>query len=301
MITSISVQGQINPEHADLWRSLGDVTFTSSYERVVQVLEALAPGAVALLDPLYELESEEDDDDTGDAPPGFNLSELGLSDDRLQMLFTIECWYEDEFVELLRQLLLALPLRGWSLGGGDDPLAEDFWQSPPLAEAPSLPPANTAKKSNEGKEGKAKSRAKSAPQLPLSLQQQLSALCGHPEWRANRAIIWQTQVYSDISRYYGGKALRVLEHFFMTGELTEKVRDLALNTVLPFFPLQAPEALCYWTERFGFHGVFIYEHLVNLHKVPGLDFSAAQGLFDWFWLKQPRPPFYLPVSLAGES
>ena len=118
MITSIFVQGQINPEHADLWRSLGDVTFTSSYERVVQVLEALAPGAVALLDPLYELESEEDDDDTGDAPPGFNLSDLALSDDRLQMLFTIECWYEDEFVELLRQLLLALPLRGWSLGAG---------------------------------------------------------------------------------------------------------------------------------------------------------------------------------------
>ena len=301
MITSIFVQGQINPEHADLWRSLGDVTFTSSYERVVQVLEALAPGAVALLDPLYELESEEDDDDTGDAPPGFNLSDLALSDDRLQMLFTIECWYEDEFVELLRQLLLALPLRGWSLGGGDDPLAEDFWQSPPLAEAPSLPPANTAKKSNEGKEGKAKSRAKSAPQLPLSLQQQLAALCTDPDWQARRAIIWQTQVYSDISRYYGGKALRVLEHFFMTGELTEKVRDLALDTVLPFFPLQTPEALCYWTERFGFHEVFIYEYLVNLHKVPGLDFSAAQGLFDWFWLKQPRPPFYLPVSLAGES
>lgn len=307
MITSISVQGQINPEHAELWRSLGDVTFTSSYERIAQVLEALAPGAVALLDPLYELESEEDDDDTGEAPPGFNLSGLGLSDDRLQMLFTIECWYEDEFVALLRQLLLALPLHAWRLGGGDDPLAEDFWQSPPLAEAPSLPPANTAKKSKEskkskeGKEGKAKSRAKSAPQLPLSLQQQLAALCADPKWQARRATIWQTQVYSDISRYYGGKALGVLEHFFMTGELTEKVRDLGLLTVLPYFPLQTPEALCYWTERFGFHGVFIYEHLVNLHRVPGLDVSVAQGLFDWFWLKQPCPPFYLPVSLAGES
>jgi len=87
----------------------------------------------------------------------------------------------------------------------------------------------------------------------------------------------------------------------MTGELTEKVRDLALLTVLPFFPLQTPEALCYWTERFGFDDDFIYEHLVNLHKVPGLDFSVAQGLFDWFWLKQPRPPFYLPVTLSGES
>ena len=307
MITSIFVQGQINPEHAELWRSLGDVTFTSSYERIAQVVEALAPGAVVLLDPLYELESEEDDDDTGEAPPGFNLSELGLRDDRLQMLFTIECWYEDEFVALLRQLLLALPLHAWRLGGGDDPLAEDFWQSPPLAEAPSLPPANTAKKSKEskkskeGKEGKAKSRAKSAPQLPLSLQQQLAALCADPEWQARRATIWQTQVYSDISRYYGGKALGVLEHFFMTGELTEKVRDLGLLTVLPYFPLQTPEALCYWTERFGFHGVFIYEHLVNLHRVPGLDVSVAQGLFDWFWLKQPCPPFYLPVSLAGES
>lgn len=301
MITSISVQGQINPEHAELWRSLGDVTFTSSYERIAQVLEALAPGAVALLDPLYEIKSEEDDDDTGEAPPGFNLSELGLRDDRLQMLFTIECWYEDEFVALLRQLLLALPLHAWRLGGGDDPLAEDFWQSPPLAEAPSLPPANTAKKSKEGKEGKAKSRAKSAPQLPLSLQQQLAALCADPEWQARRATIWQNQVYSDISRYYGGKALGVLEHFFMTGELTEKVRDLGLDTVLPYFPLQTPEALCYWTERFGFDDDFIYEHLVNLHKVPGLDVSAAQGLFDWFWLKQPRPPFYLPVTLAGES
>ena len=118
MITSISVQGQINPEHAELWRSLGDVTFTSSYERIAQVLEALAPGAVALLDPLYELESEEDDDDTGEAPPGFNLSDLALSDDRLQVLFTIECWYEDEFVALLRPLLSALPLRAWRLGGG---------------------------------------------------------------------------------------------------------------------------------------------------------------------------------------
>ena len=224
------------------------------------------------------MESEEDDDDTGDAPPGFNLSDLALSEDRLQMLFTIECWYEDEFVALLRQLLLALPLHAWRLGGGDDPLAEDFWQSPPLAEAPSLPPANTAKKSKEskeGKEGKAKSRAHSAPQLPLSLQQQLAALCADPEWQARRATIWQTQVYSDISRYYGGKALGVLEHFFMTGELTEKVRDLGLLTVLPYFPLQTPEALCYWTERFGFHGVFIYEHLVNLHRVPGLDVSAG--------------------------